>query len=111
MYSTLLPVFWAHSSAAALVQRPPSPTSESPANRTVAPKTAGVIKEATTTEPNHRRAFRLRNCIWESIGGDLSRWEVNLLSINRAKICMSSEPEGFFLKTRDLIFRIQNSGV
>src|SRR5580704_14862069 len=71
MYSTLLPVFWAHSSAAALVQRPPSPTSESPANRIVAPKTVGVINEATTREPNHRRAFRLRECDWERIGGDL----------------------------------------
>src|ERR1700722_15587729 len=68
MYSTLLPVFWAPSSAAALVQRPPSPTSESPANRMVAPKTVGVIKEATASELNHRRAFRLREYVWESIG-------------------------------------------
>ena len=68
MYSTLLPVFWAHSSAAALVQRPPSPTSESPANRIVAPKTVGVINEATRSEPNHRTAFRLRECIGNSSG-------------------------------------------
>src|SRR6201987_206060 len=77
IYSTLLPVFCAHSSAAARVQRPPSPTSESPANRTVAPapKTVEVIKEATASEQNHRRAFRPLECFWKSIGGDLSRWE------------------------------------
>src|ERR1700738_997282 len=89
MYSTLLPVFCAHSSAAALVQRPPSPTSESPANRMVAPapKTVGVIKEATRSELNHRTAFRLRECFGEFIG-ETFPGDVELLMISRARSAM-----------------------
>src|SRR5271155_2110515 len=71
MYSRVLLVFLAHSSATALVQRPLSPTrSESPANRTVSPeaKWRGVNRETRKRTPRSRTAFRpkesFRQFIW-----------------------------------------------
>src|SRR5271157_5076611 len=71
MYSTVLLVFFAHSSATSLVQRPLLPTrSESPANRTVSPeaKWRGVNRETRKRTPRNRMAFRpkelFRRFIW-----------------------------------------------
>src|ERR1700693_5285107 len=71
MYSRVLLVFLAHSSATALVQRPLSPTrSESPANRTVSPeaKWRGVNRETRKRTPRNRTAFRSKESFRRFIG-------------------------------------------
>src|SRR5260370_41887997 len=71
MYSTVLLVFSAHSSATALVQRPLSPTrSESPANRTVSLKTTLSRQscEKTTKPAKNRTAIRPKELFTRFMG-------------------------------------------
>src|SRR5258708_1514472 len=100
MYSTVLLVFLAHSSASALVQRPLSPTrSESPANRTVSPETKwrGVNRKTRKRTPRSRTAFRPKELFRRIIWGNpfmaaINHWRWFFVSAFSASLLPGSSP-------------------
>ena len=110
IYSSLLPVFLAHSSDTARVQRPPSPPSDSAANRTVTPalKANGVRSEAKKARPSIRTTPSLKEGANGFIGDNLfqlrSNSEVSLASSKTPRFYESAAQGEFVVMIGDGVF-------